>query len=125
MVVATQMLFVHVIPIQTKLDAFADQVSQMLVQIRPSSAEVLRTNRSNLRRVPNYCAKFVSDSCQVNNGGCGSRANCTRNPTTNVIRCICRAGFVNTGSDSSVVCTGNRPLPDRVLPSSEFYHCIL
>ena len=53
------------------------------------------------------------DSCQVNNGGCDSRANCTRDSATNAIKCICRAGFVNTGTDSKVVCTGNYRVIDR------------
>ena len=96
----------------------------MLVQTRQSSAEVQLTNENNALHLPHYSDKFVSDSCQVNNGGCGSRANCTRDSTTNIIRCICRAGFVNTGSDSNVVCTGNHFLKDWIVCFSEFFHDI-
>ena len=51
---------------------------------------------------------FVADVCQVNNGGCDVNAICSRDPTTNVAKCTCKSGYINTGSTSNVVCTGIR-----------------
>ena len=51
--------------------------------------------------------KLVSDSCQVKNGGCGCRATCSHDATTYAVKCICKNGYTNTGSGSTVVCTGN------------------
>lgn len=45
------------------------------------------------------------ESCQVNNGGCGVNAVCSYNPKTNAPICTCKAGYVNTGTNTSVVCT--------------------
>ena len=49
----------------------------------------------------------LSDSCQINNGGCNANAACSHDPSTNAIRCTCNSGYTNTGSSSKVICTGN------------------
>lgn len=48
----------------------------------------------------------VLDSCQVKNGGCDCNAICSHEPTTNAVKCTCKTGYTNTGSGSSVNCTG-------------------
>lgn len=51
---------------------------------------------------------FLSDSCKVNNGGCGCTATCSHDSTTFAVRCTCKTGYTNTGTSSNVVCTGKR-----------------
>ncbi|CAF4420487.1 unnamed protein product, partial [Rotaria magnacalcarata] len=45
-------------------------------------------------------------SCQVNNGGCDSNAGCSHDASTNVVVCSCKNGYVNSGTDSLIKCTG-------------------
>ena len=47
-----------------------------------------------------------TDSCHVNNGGCGPHASCSQDPSTYAVKCTCQTGYTNTGSDSAVNCTG-------------------
>ena len=49
---------------------------------------------------------LVTDSCQVNNGGCDSNAICSHDGTSNAVKCTCKTGYSNVGSDSNVVCKG-------------------
>lgn len=51
---------------------------------------------------------YITDSCLINNGGCDKNAACSHDATTNDVRCTCKTGYVNTGSNSTVVCTGNQ-----------------
>ena len=51
-----------------------------------------------------YC---ISDSCQVNNGGCGDNAICSHDDVTDAVKCTCKIGFTNVGSSSAVVCKGS------------------
>lgn len=55
----------------------------------------------------NLISNHISDSCQVNNGGCDPCASCSHDPTTNAVQCTCKIGYTNTGSGSNVVCKGN------------------
>ena len=54
----------------------------------------------------NLFREFSLDSCQVNNGGCDPCATCSHDAATNSVVCTCKTGYTNTGSDSTVVCTG-------------------
>lgn len=46
------------------------------------------------------------DSCLVKNGGCDINALCSHHSRTNAVKCTCKTGYTNTGSDSQVICTG-------------------
>ena len=46
------------------------------------------------------------DACQVKNGGCDVNALCSHDATNNAVLCTCKAGYTNTGSGETVVCTG-------------------
>lgn len=48
----------------------------------------------------------VSDSCLVKNGGCDLNANCLHEGETFAVKCVCKTGFTNTGTDGSVTCKG-------------------
>lgn len=48
----------------------------------------------------------ISDTCNVNNGECGSDATCSHDPKTNAVQCTCNIGFTNTSLTPNVVCTG-------------------
>lgn len=50
---------------------------------------------------------FIVDSCDVNNGDCDPNAACSHDATTNAVKCTCKTGYTNTGSNFVVVCTGN------------------
>ena len=52
-----------------------------------------------------FRAPFV-DSCQVKNGGCDVNSVCSHENNTNAVVCTCKTGYTNTGSRSSVTCTG-------------------
>ena len=60
---------------------------------------------------------LLLDSCQVNNGGCDKNAICSHVATTNEVTCTCRTGFTNTGSSTSVNCTGMTHALSLILPS--------
>ncbi|CAF3718297.1 unnamed protein product [Rotaria socialis] len=59
---------------------------------------------SKMEKFPHH--HYISDSCTVNNGDCHSNADCSHDATTNAVQCICNTGYTNTGSGSTVVCTG-------------------
>ena len=59
----------------------------------------------------------ISDSCKVNNGGCGCRATCSHDSYTYAVKCTCKTGYTNTGSGSSFVCTGNSSQADKYFDS--------
>lgn len=48
----------------------------------------------------------ISDSCQVNNGGCETNAICSHDETTFAVICTCKIGFTNVGLNSNVTCQG-------------------
>lgn len=48
----------------------------------------------------------ILDSCLVNNGGCEKNAICSHDPKSNEVKCICKRGFTNTGTESVTNCTG-------------------
>jgi hypothetical protein len=50
--------------------------------------------------------QLSADSCKVKNGDCHVTAQCSHDPVTFAVKCICRTGYTNTGSGSTVVCTG-------------------
>ena len=62
------------------------------------------------------------DDCTMNNGGCGSNAICTHDPTTNAVLCACKAGYTNTGTNSSVVCTGKTLRRNKAARSQYVLH---
>ena len=49
---------------------------------------------------------FITDTCQVQNGGCDNNAICSHDGTSNVVVCTCKTGYANTGSAPNVTCTG-------------------
>lgn len=58
------------------------------------------------QNIRNQLSKLILDSCQVENGGCGSCGICSHEPTTNAVKCTMKTGYTNTGSGSTIVCTG-------------------
>ena len=62
--------------------------------------------------IVNVCM-LISDSCKVGNGGCDCNAACSHDPTTNAVKCTCNTGYTNTGSGSTVVCTGEREIIEK------------
>ena len=50
---------------------------------------------------------LISDSCDVNNGGCDKNADCSHCGKTNGVICTCKNGFTNVGTADKVVCKGN------------------
>ena len=55
-----------------------------------------------------FLSLIFSDKCEVNNGDCGPNAVCSHDSLTNAATCTCQTGYINTGSQSNVVCTGKR-----------------
>ena len=49
---------------------------------------------------------IVSDSCSVDNGGCGENAECTHDSKTFAVRCVCKTGYTNIGVANIVRCEG-------------------
>ena len=54
------------------------------------------------------------DACQVKNGECDLNAICSHDGITNAIICTCKTGYVNTGSQSNVTCTGELDHPSAL-----------
>lgn len=48
----------------------------------------------------------ISDSCEVNNGGCHIFASCSHHAITNAVECRCKTGYTNTGCNCHAFCTG-------------------
>ena len=46
------------------------------------------------------------DSCLVENGGCGKHAICSHDAESNEVRCTCKTGYTNVGTDTTTDCTG-------------------
>lgn len=46
------------------------------------------------------------DSCNVNNGGCDTNADCSHDSNTNAVVCSCKTGFVSNQNGTSLVCKG-------------------
>ena len=55
-----------------------------------------------------YLSMFLSLKivAQVNNGGCEVNAICSHDKTTNDVKCTCKTGYTNTGSQTNINCTG-------------------
>lgn len=102
------MLLVPLIPTQIQLHAHAKLVIQMQVLVQASCVKVKIILNFELIRSNDYKSliEFISDSCQVNNGDCDSNAICSFDRTANRVKCTCKTGYSNTGTGSSVVCTG-------------------
>lgn len=49
---------------------------------------------------------YFLDSCLVNNGGCDPYATCSQDEETNSVKCTCKPGFTNTGTECHVKCEG-------------------
>lgn len=104
------MQFVLIIrkPMQSNVPAKLD--TPILVLIPMSFAQV-RTHKKSIewkRTMYSFGLDIVFiDSCKVKNGGCDSNAICSHDSTTFDVKCTCKIGYTNTGSDSSVNCTGN------------------
>ena len=69
-------------------------------------------HRYTISRFPTTLEHYSSvlfssaDSCLVSNGGCGTNAVCSHDPTTFAVVCTCKTGFTNVGSSSNVTCQG-------------------
>ena len=61
-------------------------------------------------KIRDHLSKLIVDSCQVENGGCGSCGICSHDPTTNAVKCTIKTGYTNTGYGSTIVCTGKATL---------------
>ena len=51
--------------------------------------------------------EFLADACDVKNGGCDVNAICSHANGTYAVVCTCKTGYTNTGTGSTVNCTGN------------------
>ena len=102
------MPFVHMIQRIMKFNALASLATQTQVLVPPLPAQVrsISSSHSAMLRSHRLCIMFLADTCQVNNGGCTANAICSHDSTTNLAKCTCKPGYVNTGSPSNVVCTG-------------------
>lgn len=49
---------------------------------------------------------MFADSCLKDNGGCDKNAACSHDQSTNAVKCTCKIGYTNVGSESNVTCTG-------------------
>ena len=78
-------------------------VIQIQVLAQQSSVKVLQSLWT--KTISTLICTFLSDSCQVNNGGCDTNAVCSHDTTTNAVKCTCKTGYTNTGTGSTVVCT--------------------
>ncbi|CAF2238413.1 unnamed protein product [Rotaria magnacalcarata] len=48
---------------------------------------------------------IILDACTINNGGCDPNAACAHHQSTGAVVCTCKAGYTNSGTVASVVCT--------------------
>ena len=96
-------LSAHTIQRQTQLYVHASLAIQTQVQAQQSSVKVCLTFAM---RVTSYI-NFSLETCQVNNGGCDANALCSYDGTKKMVVCTCKTGYTNTGSNSTVVCTGS------------------
>lgn len=48
----------------------------------------------------------ISDSCRVNNGGCGTYATCSHCLKSGRIICKCKTGYTNVGTENQFNCEG-------------------
>jgi hypothetical protein len=70
-----------------------------------SSVQVL--NQSYLSPTAHFLSRHAFlDTCQVRNGGCNENALCGHHPTSNIVTCTCKTGYINIGSNSTVTCLG-------------------
>lgn len=92
------------IQLHIRYDVCVNQATWILTLVLQVSAKV-----SVL--LQNWCHDYfgrmfnIVDICQVKNGGCDADAICSRDPKTQLAKCTCKPGYVNTGSKSRVVCT--------------------
>lgn len=96
------MVFVPAMLQQVPCNAHAKLDTPTLALVQQWFAQVGIATKKRLSFLKNP----PSDSCHVNNGGCNSNATCAHEATTNAVKCVCKAGFTNTGSGSTVICTG-------------------
>lgn len=68
---------------------------------------MLKSMRSRLLITSIHLVHSFLDTCLIDNGGCNINSICSRDETTGSIKCICKIGYTNTGSETSVNCTGN------------------
>lgn len=98
------MLLALMIQRQMQLNAPVTQVTRIQVVVLPWYAQVRgKSSKTDLLLNTLTC---ITDSCQVNNGGCDTNAFCSHDKTTNAVICTCKTGYTNTGSASAVVCKG-------------------
>ena len=106
MVVAIPMLFARMILQPMPLNVLARLDIPIRAQVQLPYAQVVFTDVNEF-----FCTKcflkWISDSCKVNNGGCGMNAICSHDAKTNEVECDCLTGYTNTGSGSTFTCTGN------------------
>ena len=50
----------------------------------------------------------LSDSCNVNNGGCDKNADCSHDKGTFAVVCTCKTGYTNVGTGTTVKCDGKK-----------------
>ena len=90
------------------LNVLARPAIQTSVLIPTSSAKVRRPKEENDRCHANsFLRRIFVDSCLKDNGGCDKDAACSHDQATNAVKCTCKTGYTNTGSESNVTCKGN------------------
>ena len=96
----------YIYGISTPLDHFSKGLFHQLQKPRSLSVILMFSFASVTDDSFNILEILISDSCQVNNGGCGPNTICSHDPKTNAVVCSCKPGYTNTGSGSTVVCKG-------------------
>ena len=108
MVDVIPMQFAHMIQLLMQSDVTARLVISIQALIQMLSAQVKEHsfNYSSIECIHQLYIVYVVDVCQINNGGCGTNALCSRDSKTNIAKCTCKPAYVDTGSQSRVICTG-------------------
>ena len=112
----------HMIPATMQWCALARRASPTLAQLPMSLAPVRSSFDSSLSLSLSFnCLSFslsriTLDTCLVNNGGCDVNAICSHDSTTNAVKCYCKTGYSNTGSPTTVICTGKQHQLLQCLP---------
>ena len=112
MVDVMPMLSAIIGPRPLRSNASAEPDTPTRVPTRMSLALVKQRQMCNSARLSSSMRTCL-DSCLVKNGECDANALCSHHSTSNAVKCTCKTGYSNTGSDSNVICTGEMVAKDE------------
>ena len=101
----TRMQSVHTIRLPSLLSAHAKLDTPMLALAQLSNAMVCK-EKTHWNMIENRNRSLITDSCNVNNGGCDKNAACTHDSKTFAVICTCKTGYTNVGTEGVVKCEG-------------------